>query len=95
MDLVIFDALDADGLESSQADVEGDLDGLDAALADAVENFWGEMQAGGGGGYRSALLGIDGLVAFAIAGRIGARDIRRERDVADAIERARKNRRSL
>ena len=86
MDLVILDALDADGLEGSQADVQGDIDGLDAALADAVEDFWGEMKAGGGSGYRSALLGIDGLVAFAIAGRIGTRDIGRERDVADAIE---------
>ncbi len=83
---MIFNALDADGLESSQADVEGDFDGLDAAAADAVENFRGKMEAGGGGGYRSALLGVDGLIAFAIAGRIGARDIRREWNVADAIE---------
>ena len=86
MNLVIFNALDADGLESSQADVEGDFDGVDAAPADAVENIGCEMKAGGGGGYRSALLGVDGLIAFAIAGRIGARDIRRERNVADAIE---------
>ncbi len=86
MDLVIFDALDVDGLESSQADVQGDFDGLDAAPADAIEDFWGEMQAGGGSRYRSTLLGIDGLVTFAIVRRIGARDIRRERDVAEAIK---------
>src|SRR5580704_10615997 len=86
MDLVIFDALDTDGLEGSQADVQGNLDGLDSAPADAVEDFRGEMKAGGGSGYRSARLGIDGLVAFAIAGRIRARDIGRERDVSDAIE---------
>jgi hypothetical protein len=86
MNRVIFDALDADGLESSQADVQGDLDRLDPTLADAVEDFRSEMQAGGGGRYRPARLRIDGLIAVAIAGRIGARDIRRERDVADAIE---------
>jgi hypothetical protein len=86
MDLVILDTVDADWLESSQADVQGDLDGFDMALADAVEDFRSEMKSGGGGSYRSGLLGVDGLVAFAIAGRIGARDIGRERDVADAIE---------
>src|ERR1039458_7988838 len=86
MDLGIFDALDADGLESSQADVQGDLDHLDPTLADAVEDFRSEMQASGWGRYRSALPRIDSLIAVAIAGRIGARDIRRERDVADAIE---------
>jgi len=86
MEFVKFDLVDAYGLESSQADVERDFGGLDAALADAVEDFRGEVKAGGGSGYRSALLGIDSLIAFAIAGRVGARDVGRERDVADAIE---------
>jgi len=83
---VILDAIDADRLESSQADVQRDVGGLDAALTDSVENLRGEMEAGRGRGYGSALLRIDGLIALAIARGIWARDIGRERDVADAIE---------
>ncbi len=86
MKFVILDAVDADGLKGSEADMEGDFGGLDSALADAIEGFRGEMKAGGRGCYRSALLCVDGLIAFAIAGGIRARDVGRERDVADAIE---------
>jgi hypothetical protein len=86
MEFVILDAVDADRLEGSQADVQSDVNGLDAALADSGEGFRGEVKAGGRGGYRSRLLGIDGLIALAIAGRIGAGDVGWERDVADAIE---------
>ena len=83
---MILDPVDADWLESSQADVQRDLGGLDAALTDSVENLRCEMKTGGGRGYRSALLGIDGLIALAIVGGIRARDVGRERDMADAIE---------
>ncbi len=86
VELVILDAIDADRLESSQADVQRDPGGLDAALTDSVENLRGEVETGGGRGYRSPLLGIDGLIAIAIVGGIRARDVGRERDVADAIE---------
>jgi hypothetical protein len=87
MKFVVFDAIDTDRLESSEADVEGDIDGLDAALADAVEDVGSEVKAGGRGGYGSVLLGVDGLIALAIVGRIGTRNVRRKRDMADAIER--------
>ena len=86
MNFVILHAFDADRLEGSEADVQGDLSGFDAALLDAVEDFRGEMKAGGRGCDRSARLGVYGLVALAIAGGIRARDVRREWDVADAIE---------
>jgi len=86
VNFVIFDATDANGLESSQANVEGDLGGLDATPADAVEDFWSEVKACGGSCDRSVLLGINGLVAIEIARRIGARDVRRKWDVADAAE---------
>src|SRR6202044_732680 len=46
------------------------------------------MKTGRGCCDRSALLSVDGLIAFAIAGRIRARDIRRKWDVANAIERS-------
>ena len=94
MDFVILDTLDADWLKSSEADVQGDIDGLDAALADAVEDFRCEMEAGGRSGYGAPVAGIDGLIAFAVIfavifaamGRIRPRNVRREWDVADAIE---------
>jgi len=86
MEFVILDLVDADGLEGSEADVQGDVCGLDAALADAVEDLRGEVKTGGGRGYRSTLQGVDGLVALAIAGGIRTYDVGRERDVADAIE---------
>ena len=44
------------------------------------------MKTGGGGCDRSTWLGIDSLIALTVTGRIRARDVRRERDVADAIE---------
>lgn len=90
MDFVILDALDADWLKSSEADVQGDIDCSDAALADAVKDFRREMEAGGRSGYGAPLPGIDGLIAFAVIfavmGRIRPRNIGREWDVADAIE---------
>jgi len=99
MDFVILDTLDADWLKSSKADVQGDIDGLDAALADAVKDFRREMEAGGRSGHGAALAGIDGLIAFAVIffavifaaifkakGRIRPRNVGREWDVADAIE---------
>src|ERR1019366_2785232 len=39
VEFVIFDSIDADGLKRPQAHVQGDGDGLDATLADAVEDF--------------------------------------------------------
>jgi len=99
MDFVVLDALDADGLKSSEADVQGDIDGLDAALADAVNDLRCEMEAGGRSGYGAPVAGIDGLIAFAVIffaaifavtfaamGRIRPRYVGREWDVADAIE---------
>lgn len=83
---MVLDAIDANGLESSQADVEGDLGGFGTTLADAVEDFWSEMKAGGGSRDRSILLGVNGLVAIEVARRIGARDVGWKRDVADAVE---------
>jgi hypothetical protein len=41
------------------------------------------VEAGGGGGDGSALAGVDGLIAVAIGGGVGAGDVGRERDVAD------------
>lgn len=86
MKFVIFDSIYANGLESPEADVEGDLGDFGATLADAIEDFWSEVKASGGSGDRSVLLGVNGLVAIEIARRIGAHDVGRKRDVADPAE---------
>src|ERR1700686_1384502 len=86
MNFVVFDALDADRLKSSQSDVECDFRRFDAALADAVENFRGEVEARGRSCYGATLLGVNGLIAFAVAKRIWTRNVGWEWDVSDAIE---------
>jgi hypothetical protein len=43
------------------------------------------MESGGGSGHRSALACVDGLVALAVGGGIGARDVGWKRDVADGF----------
>ena len=77
---------DTNRLKGSEADMQGDLDSLYSPLTDAVEDFRGEMKTGGWGGDRSALLGINGLIALPVAGGIRARDVRRQRDVSNAIQ---------
>src|SRR5258708_20964420 len=86
MEPVILDTLDANRLKSSQADVQGDLHGLDSTLADAVEDFRSEVEACGGGGDRPTLPGIDCLVALAVGRRIRASNVGGQGNVADAIE---------
>lgn len=86
MNFVIFNAIDADRLKSAEANVKGDLNSFDAAGADAIENRLGEVETGGGRGDGAARLGVDGLITLAIGGGIGASDVGRKRDVADAIE---------
>ena len=56
VDLVILDALGADGLEGSQADVERDLGDLDLPGSQAFQNRGREMQPGGRRGHGSSLL---------------------------------------
>lgn len=82
----VFDAVDADGLEGAESDVEGDVGGLDAALFEGFEYFGREVEASGGRGDGAGLLGVDGLVALAVFGAVFAMDVGRERDVADAVE---------
>src|SRR5258708_16632204 len=86
VNLVILESFDAYGLKSSQADMQRDVGGLDASLADAIDDFWGEMKAGGGGSHRAALPSVDGLIALAIAGRIRTGDLGGEGDVDDGVE---------
>ena len=86
MDLVLLDHFDADGLKGAESDVQGDFGDLDAAGADAVENFGREVQSGGWRGDRAERPGVHGLVLLAVERRVGAIDVGRKRDVSDALE---------
>ena len=79
-----------DGEERAEADFEGDGKAADAETLDPGEEFGREMKAGGGGGQRGAVLGVDGLIAGAVEGFVGVRiggahlfNVRRQGDVAD------------
>lgn len=84
--MMIFDGRHVDRLESAESDVERDFRGFDVAIAQAGENFSSEVKSCGRGGYGSALTSIDGLIAVAIGGGIGTRNVGRKRNVADGIE---------
>jgi len=86
MYFVILDAIDADGLKGSEADVQSDLDSFGPALADSVNDCRGEVKAGCRRRNRAALPGIDSLIALSIRHRIRAVDIRGKRDVPDAVQ---------
>src|SRR2546426_7741778 len=61
--------------------------GFQTLCAEAVENFPGEVQPGGRSGDCAGLLCENGLVALAVGGLIGAINVRRQRHVAQALER--------
>ena len=82
----VFDVFGADGLEGSEADVEGDGLDLDAVCAELGEDLGREVEAGGGGGGGAGFVGEDGLVAVAVFGGVVAVDVGRQRHVADAVE---------
>ena len=82
----VFDVLGADGLEGSEAYVEGDGFDLDAVCAELVEDLRGEVEAGGGGGGGAGLVREDSLVAVAVFGGVVAVDVGRQRHVADPVE---------
>ena len=87
VNFVIFEALGADGREGAEADLERDFCYFDAPTAHASENFRREMQTRCGRCDSTSLLRVNGLVALAVERLVGALDIGRERDVAEAIDR--------
>ena len=82
--LVILDVVDLDGAEGPKADMEGDFDDMDTFLLDLVEEFWGEMKAGGGGGSGAEFVGVDGLIVGLVLELL--MDVGRERHGAEAVE---------
>src|SRR6266568_5912868 len=83
---VILHTVRAYRLKSSQTDVQCNFCSFDAAVFHPPEDLRGEVQTGGGCGHRTALPGIDRLIAFAIAGTILAGNIGRQRHVAETID---------
>ncbi len=88
MEAVLFHHFIPQWLKGPQADMQRDLGGLNAARADLLQDLRREVQAGGGRGDRAPRLfaGKDGLVARAVVGRVRPVDVRRQRDVPDALD---------
>ena len=86
MQFVFFHDFGAHGLEGSQAHVQRDLCGFDAALLKARKDFRSEMQARRGRGHGPAFSGIDRLITLAVAAAIFAGDVRRQRHVSQALD---------
>lgn len=84
VDGVLFDVLLGNGAEGVEADVEGDEGELYTQVAEAEEEFWGEVEAGGGCGDGSRLPGVDRLVAFGVGK--GGVDVGRKGDLTEVLE---------
>ncbi len=73
---VVLGPLGGDGAEGAEPD--GEVHGVDlhAAAPARIQHLLGEMEAGGGGGHRPRVGGVDGLVALGVGQ--GPVDVRRE-----------------
>ena len=87
----VFGTLDTDRLEGAEADVQRKPCNLCAVRRELRENLRREVQAGGGRGGGAGIGGEDGLVALTVFGGVGlclvAMDVRRQRQMADALQR--------
>src|ERR1019366_3562959 len=88
MQLVPLNDFLAHRLKSAEADVQSDLGRLDSTLPNALKNFRCEVQARRRRSDGAERFSVDRLIRLAVGGRIGAIDVRRQRNVADAIEHA-------
>jgi len=86
MDVVLLHHLDANRLEGTQPDMQGDLRRLDAAFTDALQDRGCEVQSGSRCGDRAGSPGINGLVLLAIQRCVGAIDVGGKGNVADALQ---------
>src|SRR5688572_14744734 len=86
IDDVLFDALDAHGLERAVADVERDGRALDPARSQVVEHLRREVESRRRRRDRAAVGGEDGLVPIAVGRLIGTLDVGRQRNVPERID---------
>jgi len=74
-----------DRLERARADVKDDLYDLYAPTHNLIEQFRGEVKAGGWGRHASVAVGVHGLIASFVLALRGAFDVRRERHCTVSI----------
>jgi len=86
MKTYIFQPFCADGLESSQANVEGNGLDLHGVLFEFIEDFGRKVKAGSRGGGGTRFVGKDRLVAVTVFWAVVAVDVGRERHVPDFVE---------
>src|SRR5437762_13301356 len=84
---MLFDAIRFDGLERAVANVQCHLNVLDATRRERGQLAGREMQARGRGRNRPALTSVNRLVAILVRCLVLTLDVRRQRDVADTIDR--------
>ena len=84
MDFVVFKALSADGLERPESNVKSDFCDFDISRADALQDFWREVQTRSGRGNGASLPRVDGLISLAIGGLVGAFDVGRQGECGPA-----------
>src|SRR5277367_1710558 len=73
---MIFDPMLAHRLEGSQPNMQRYLGRLNPTVSYAGKNLWREVQSRGWRRDRTALAGVDGLIAIPIGGAFGPVDIR-------------------
>ena len=86
MQLVLLYFVDPYRLKRSQSNMECYLCSLNPAAAYLCQNFGREVQASSRSGHGSPLAGIDRLVALAVSLLVRAVNVRRQRDVAQALD---------
>src|SRR5260370_25804126 len=84
---MLLDALRSDGLKRAVTDVERDGDHLDPGCRERLDEAGSEMQSRGRRGDRSARPREHRLITLAILDAIVAPDVRRQRDMADRVDR--------
>src|ERR1700722_5339085 len=73
-------------LKGPQPDVEGHGCYVYASGANLLQDLRCEMQASGGCGYGTALLGKDGLIAFPVGCLVMAPDVWRQRNMSQKLQ---------
>ena len=81
-----FDFFCADGLEGSQADVQGDFCLLHPVLSQLGEDLRSEMEPRGRSGNGASFAGVHGLIPIVIRSRIRTRNVGWKRDVTDLLD---------
>ncbi len=84
--VMVFYPLNAHRLEGSEAHVQSNFGGFNAARGQAAQNLSSEMKTCGGSSDGSPVASVYGLITFVVGRTVRARDVRRQRDVADQVD---------